>query len=280
MSRRISARRSAALPSPLRRAADDVQPEVERERTRSDAGGPDPDMVSGTLSADFEDSPVRSAPLAIAAVLLAALTACTQVRSGSSSGDTATAGSSAGSSNGTSNDSAIAVGPGPESHYAVQAQPAPGSCHYGSDDNQPLPDPNCTPGAVSPAVTQANLATTICRKGGYTSGVRPPVSVTDKEKIANAKSYGYTGSLGDAEYDHLVSLEIGGDPNDPQNLWIEPPSPGHRAGSGISNPKDKVEARLHTAVCTHQVTLAAAQQAIAHNWVTAEQVLGIKPSGT
>ena len=30
-------------------------------------------------------------------------------------------------------------------------------------------------------------------------------SVTGKEKRANAAAYGYTGSLGDAEYDHLLS---------------------------------------------------------------------------
>ena len=99
-------------------------------------------------------------------------------------------------------------------------------------------------------------------------------SVTGKEKRADAAAYGYTGSLGDAEYDHLVSLELGGDPNDPANLWVEPPSPGHKPGSGVNNPKDKVEAMLHTAVCSGKVTLAAAQQAIASNWATADQKLG------
>ncbi|MGW7530489.1 hypothetical protein [Streptomyces sp. NPDC054783] len=54
-------------------------------------------------------------------------------------------------------------------------------------------------------MTQANLATTICRKGGYTKGIRPPATVTGKEKRLNAASYGYKGSLGDAEYDHLLS---------------------------------------------------------------------------
>ncbi|MEV6013393.1 hypothetical protein AB0M29_42415 [Streptomyces sp. NPDC051976] len=54
-------------------------------------------------------------------------------------------------------------------------------------------------------MTQANLASTICRKGGYTTGIRPPASVTGKEKIANATSYGYTGSMKVAEFDHLLS---------------------------------------------------------------------------
>ena len=93
----------------------------------------------------------------------------------------------------------------------------------------------CTPGAISPAVTQANLKSTICRKGGYTSGIRPSTYVTGKEKALNAASYGYNGRMGDAEYDHLISLQLGGDPNDPRNLWVEPADPGHKTGAGVNN---------------------------------------------
>ncbi|WP_370146877.1 hypothetical protein [Streptacidiphilus sp. EB129] len=127
-------------------------------------------------------------------------------------------------------------------------------------------------------MTQATLATTICRSGGYTGTIRPPVGVTNKEKAANARSYGYSAALHDAEYDHLISLQLGGDPNDPRNLWVEPPSPGHTPGAGPNNPKDAVETRLHTAICSKQVTLAAAQQAIDTDWSTAEQRLGLKPN--
>ncbi|MDH6132032.1 hypothetical protein P3T37_001417 [Kitasatospora sp. MAA4] len=171
---------------------------------------------------------------------------------------------------------AIPVGAGPQSVYAASPQPAPDSCHFRyTADRQPLPDPACTPGATSPAVTQATVATTICKAGGYTSAIRPSTGVTSKEKAANAKSYGYTGPMGDAEYDHLISLQLGGDPNDPRNLWVEPPSPGHVPGKGPNNPKDSVETRLHTAICKNQVTLAAAQQAIAADWTTAEARLGL-----
>ncbi|MDH6144729.1 hypothetical protein P3T35_006778 [Kitasatospora sp. GP30] len=174
----------------------------------------------------------------------------------------------------------LAVGPGPQASYTVQPQPAPGSCHYRhTADGQPLPDPACTPGATSPAVTQANLKDTICRPGGYTSGIRPPVSVTNREKTENARSYGYTGAMGDAEYDHLISLQLGGDPDDARNLWVEPPSPGHVAGKGPNNPKDAVESALHSAVCKSQVQLAAAQQAIANDWTTALARLGVKAGG-
>ncbi|MEV5953828.1 hypothetical protein AB0M11_08655 [Streptomyces sp. NPDC051987] len=170
---------------------------------------------------------------------------------------------------------AIAVGAGPQRHYAVQQQPAAGSCHYRYEHGEPLEDPACTPGAISPAVTQANLRSTICRKGGYTSGVRPSAYVTGKEKRLDAAAYGYTGSMASAEYDHLISLQLGGDPNDPRNLWVEPADPGHKKGAGVNNKKDPVETKLHTAVCAGKVTLAAAQQAIVTDWTTALARLGL-----
>ncbi|MEV6117675.1 hypothetical protein AB0L59_35695 [Streptomyces sp. NPDC052109] len=163
---------------------------------------------------------------------------------------------------------------GPQATYIVQKQPPAGSCHYRTEKGEPLEDPACTPGATLPAVTQANLASTICRKGGYTKNIRPE-SVTRKEKELNASSYGYKGSLGDAEYDHLISLQIGSDPNGARNLWVEPADPGHKPGGGINNKKDPVETKLHTAVCSGKVTLQAAQQAIVTDWATALSRLGI-----
>lgn len=158
----------------------------------------------------------------------------------------------------------LEVGPGP-TNYTEQPQPAPGSCHYRSAANGGiLPDPNCTPGAISPKVTQDNIYSTICR-GGYSKSIRPPQAVTDAEKQANAESYSYTGELGSAEFDHLVALSLGGDPNDPKNLWIQPQQ--------SPNPKDKVEDKLHQAVCDGRVPLSAAQQALATDWTTALEIL-------
>ncbi|WP_405717632.1 hypothetical protein [Streptomyces sp. NBC_01537] len=102
------------------------------------------------------------------------------------------------------------VGAGPQSHYTVQAQPAPGAYHCRCEHKEPLPDPVCTPGALNPKVTLATIGSTICRTGGYTSGIRPSSYVTGKEKAANAKSYGYTGNMRDGEYDHLISLRRAG----------------------------------------------------------------------
>ncbi|MER5635573.1 hypothetical protein ABT095_01285 [Kitasatospora sp. NPDC002227] len=211
----------------------------------------------------------------VAAVVVVMAVACTPSGGGSKSADRASSSTVVPSA--PAGD--IPVGPGPKATYQVQPQPAPGSCHYRhTPAGEPLPDVACTPGALSPAVSQANLAQTICKTGGYTSGIRPPASITGKEKAENAKSYGYTGPMGDAEYDHLISLQLGGDPNDARNLWAQPPSPGHVPGKGPNNPKDSVETHLHTAICKGQVTLAAAQHAIATDWTTAESVLGLKPA--
>lgn len=169
----------------------------------------------------------------------------------------------------------LAVGPGP-TNYTVQAQPPAGSCTYRySSTGEPLPDPRCTPGATNPKVTQDTLAHTVCR-AGYTKSIRPPASITRAEKRANAESYSYTGDLAYAEYDHLLSLVLGGDPNDPRNLWVEPPSPGHKPKDGVNNPKDIVENKLAQAVCSGRVPLASAQAAIATDWTTALDRLGLR----
>lgn len=134
-----------------------------------------------------------------------------------------------------------------------------GQCHARTaSDGQPLPDPTCTPGAIDPAVTQANIASTICRSG-YTKTIRPPASDTGRWKIRTYVFYDLsTATTG--EYDHLVSLELGG-ANATSNLWIEP--------GVIPNPKDKVETRLRNEVCAGQLTLATAQQEIAADWTSA-----------
>ncbi|MFH8556528.1 hypothetical protein [Streptomyces celluloflavus] len=217
----------------------------------------------------------RWAVVAASAALMAAVTGCSSGQSpADAKGGSPHPGAMAPSSSAAS-DPSIPAGPGPQSAYTVQQQPAPGSCHFRyTADKQPLPDPKCTPGATNPKVTPATLKTTICHKG-YTSGIRPPANITGREKKANAASYGYTASLHDAEYDHLISLELGGDPNDPRNLWVEPPSPGHKPGSGPNNPKDRVENRLKSAICSGKAELTKAQRAIAHDWTTAESVLGL-----
>ena len=141
-----------------------------------------------------------------------------------------------------------------------------GPCHMTGTYPDQLPDQRCTPGSYDPAVTQANIHSTIC-VSGYTAKVRPPVSQTNAFKFNEAYPAYYLTVTVKTELDHLIALEIGGS-NAAQNLWPEiPPS---------YNPKDAVEAALHSAVCSGKITLRAAQVAIAANWTTAEGVLGLK----
>lgn len=141
-----------------------------------------------------------------------------------------------------------------------------------------LPNPARTPGVVNPEVTQADVEQTIC-VAGWTATVRPPSSVTTSLKIAQLKSgYAYKGdhSTSDYEEDHLISLEIGGSPSAPANLWPEP----YNSPEG-ARVKDVVENRLHALVCDHRISLATAQHAIASNWWTAyKKYVGAPPSGT
>jgi hypothetical protein len=209
----------------------------------------------------------------VLAVLLALLVAgCGAISSGLSS--TGSSGTSAPATlAGTAGASGPVAGPGPQATYHVQSQPAAGTCHYvvlSAAAGDYLPDPRCTPGATNPRVTQADLATTVC-KSGYTASIRPPASITGREKKASEAAYDFTGKASTTEYDHLISLELGGDPNSPLNLW---PEPNKARAAGVNNPKDVVEGKLNTLVCNavHKkayLPLAKAQYLIATDWTTA-----------
>jgi hypothetical protein len=152
------------------------------------------------------------------------------------------------------------------SGHVVQAQPPAGSCHARHEGLYSLPDPRCTPGALNPAVTQATIDATICRRG-WTSTIRPPQAITGPEKRASMKAYGHRQAASGYEYDHYVSLELGGAVNDPRNLWPEPDYP-ERAGFYL-NPKDELEGTLKRLVCQRKLRLGGAQRLIASDWPSA-----------
>jgi hypothetical protein len=86
-------------------------------------------------------------------------------------------------------------------------------------DSRTLPDSFRTPGATNPEVTQFNIKKTICNSG-WTKTIRPPSSYTTALKKQQIVEYGYRNKKpGSYEEDHLISLQLGGDPHDPQNLW-------------------------------------------------------------
>src|SRR5450759_149425 len=132
------------------------------------------------------------------------------------------------------------------------------------------PDSAMTPGATNPAVTQATIGSTIC-VSGWTSTIRPPSSYTTALKRTQIVAYRYTDtSLADYEEDHLISLEIGGAPRDPANLWPEPYTISLPDGTPVgARVKDQLENRLKSLVCSRSMTLATAQRLIATDWIAA-----------
>ena len=126
-----------------------------------------------------------------------------------------------------------------------------------------LPNPATTPGAINPAVTQANIQSTVC-KHGWTKTIRPHVSYTNKLKKEQLKAAGLTGSMRSYEEDHLISLELGGSPTDPKNLWPEPWN-----GQWGAHKKDVIETRLKREVCEGHISLNEAQKEISTNWINA-----------
>ena len=152
----------------------------------------------------------------------------------------------------------------------ISAAPSPGACRSTGGLDDWLPDPKCTPGAVTALVTQTNIRTTICRPGGgwgLTGGpFRPPQSITAPAKRLMLAAYAIPkGTV--TELDHLVPITLGGS-NSIANLS---PEPSTKSGDFVTNPKDLVEAAMRAAVCRrkHAVPLRAAQMAMATDWRTA-----------
>ena len=82
-------------------------------------------------------------------------------------------------------------------------------------------------------------------------------NVPQSEKQQVKQLYGYTGPDSAVEYDHLVSLEIGGG-NDVKNLWPEPIQEAHI--------KDKFESWLHGQIISGKLNILDAQKGIAGDW--------------
>jgi len=108
-----------------------------------------------------------------------------------------------------------------------------------------------TPGALNAEVTQTTIRSTICRQG-WTKTVRPPPSYTGALKLVQMREYGRTGTPHDYQEDHLISLELGGHPTDPRNLWPEP----YPRASEV----DRIENELNAQVCSRRLSLADAQR--------------------
>ena|SRR5690348_6626702 len=108
-----------------------------------------------------------------------------------------------------------------------------------------------TPGVLNPEVTQATIRATICTRG-WTRTIRPPSDYTSHLKIEQLRAYGLRGPPSAFQEDHLISLELGGHPTDPRNLWPEP----YPRASEV----DRIENALNDDVCSGRLTLAEARR--------------------
>ena len=75
---------------------------------------------------------------------------------------------------------------------------------------------------MNPDITQATIDQTICNPNWSTRTIRPPASYTNnlkRQQLAASKSKDKNPSH--YEEDHFISLELGGHPRDPKNLWPE-----------------------------------------------------------
>jgi hypothetical protein len=108
-----------------------------------------------------------------------------------------------------------------------------------------------TPGVLNPDVRQETIGRTIC-VSGWTRAIRPPTSYTSELKVEQMREYGLGGDPSDYQEDHLISLELGGHPDDRRNLWPEPVSRAERV--------DRIENELNAKVCSGELSLAEAQR--------------------
>jgi len=125
-----------------------------------------------------------------------------------------------------------------------------------ASDRGVLPNPVLTPGAARRASLRQ-----VCSLSH--EEVVKPVSAVEKARVF--AEYGIsTAESGQYEVDYLITPGLGGG-DDIRNLWPEP----YNAAKWNAHVKDALEERLHEMVCSHQLDLYVAQEAIATNWITA-----------
>lgn len=174
------------------------------------------------------------------------------------------------------------------------------------------PDSVMTPGAANPEITQENIKDNICNRHWSTKLVRPPSGYTSRLKRKQLREYGdtvhqtraelidpntgrvdrtrcvaHSDNMACNEEDHLISLENGGDPKDPRNLWPEPYNTRVAGTIMGARQKDVVEGFIHDEVCydvpgsrrnsyipaTTSITLKRGQEILAGDWYACYQAI-------
>lgn len=124
-----------------------------------------------------------------------------------------------------------------------------------------LPDRIETPGAVDPAIGQRDIASTICDPGFLSSRTpRPSWTAAARRRLATARRPGESPQ--DFALDQLVPISLGGAASDARNLWLQ-----SWTGPWNASRKDVLETVMHRMVCSGELPLKVAQQAIAGDWI-------------
>jgi hypothetical protein len=108
---------------------------------------------------------------------------------------------------------------------------------------------------VTPGVVATTSSADVCT-AGWAGRHRHGLTTTQKATVL--KAYGYPAGQKVAEFDHLISLELGGG-NGVANIWP-------MVSSADAKRKDKLEERYHDAICAGSMTLAEAQSRIKTYW--------------
>lgn len=137
-----------------------------------------------------------------------------------------------------------------------------------SSDYSILPNRAFTPGAARPA-----SLTEVCSLPH--EEVVKAVSPALRQRVF--AEYGIPSAQSDKyEVDYLITPGLGGD-DDIRNLWPQP----YGAAIWNARAKDALEERLHELVCSHQLDLSVAQEAISTNWIAAyEKYVDAAPATT
>ena len=137
-----------------------------------------------------------------------------------------------------------------------------------------LPDAVRTPGRSDPTITSDNYRRYLCagkksKKLHTTDERRPTTAYTNDVKVRQLEEWDYTNKTkGAYEEDHLISLELGGDPKVEKNLWPQPYS-----GKWNARVKDTLEHELGERICLDEgepdhISLRVARRVVTGDWIT------------
>jgi hypothetical protein len=140
------------------------------------------------------------------------------------------------------------------------------TCTTHTSNGFPVPDPNCTPGAINPTLTIEVL-----RDRRFTTRCIRDSATQEEEKATTYQWYNlahpgnYSGESQICELDHLVSLELGG-ADTLDNIWPQCGPSGVALPQRFFKEKDTVENFLAMQVREGRMDLGEAQKGIATDW--------------